>query len=63
MDGDSNLEAQHDTFVYPTHAKNNLKIYHLHLSPILSAINADENALVIPHADRLTIKTGSVAQY
>lgn len=57
------IEAQHDTFIYDTHVRNDLKIYHLHLSPMLSAINADKNALVIPHADRLTIKTGKVAQH
>lgn len=57
------IGAQHDTFIYDTHVKNNLKIYHLYLSPMPSAINADKNALVIPHAHRLTIKTGQVAQH
>lgn len=63
MDGDSKTEAQHNTFIYTTYIKNNIKIYHLHLSPMLSAINANKDPLVVPHADRLTIKTGSVSQY
>lgn len=62
MDGDSKIEAQHNTFIYTTYIKNNIKIYHLHLSPMLSAINANKDPLVVPHADRLTIKTGSVSQ-
>lgn len=57
------IEAQHDTFIYDTHVRNSLKIYHLYRSPMLSAINADKNALVLPQADRLATKTGNVAQH